>query len=122
VVHQILNICKYVSWKERKLSSADLKEIYGRVNSDYARYALNDFGKKSGNKYGYAVASWENNWKPLTSYFQFPLEIGKIIYTINVIESLNSGVRKFTKAKSLFPDGQALIKTVYLSTINIQKK
>jgi len=122
VVHQILNSCKYVSWKERKAFSADLKEIYGAVNRDSARYALNDFGKKWSSKYGYAVTSWENNWEALTNYFDFPLEIRKLIYTTNVIESLNSGIRKFTKAKSLFPDDQAALKAVYLSVMNIQKK
>ena len=110
VVHQIRNSCKYVSWKERKDFSADLKGTYGGVNGDSARYALNDIGKKWGSKYGYAITSWENNWKALTSYFDFPLEIRKLIYTTNVIESLSSGIRKFTNAKSLFHDEQAALK------------
>lgn len=104
VVHQIRNSCKYVSWKERKEFSADLKQIYGAVNKDAAQQALETFSRKWGSKYGYAIASWENNWEALTSYFDFPMEIRKIIYTTNVIESLNSGIRKFTKAKNLFPD------------------
>lgn len=122
VVHQIRNSCKYVSWKERKEFSADLKQIYGAVNKDAARHALESFSEKWGSKYGYAIASWENNWEALTSYFDFPMEIRRIIYTTNVIESLNSGIRKFTKAKNLFPDDQAAIKAVYLSIMNIQKK
>lgn len=122
VVHQIRNSCKYVSWKERKVFAADLKTIYGAVNRESALNALSDFGEKWGNKYGYAITSWENNWEALTSYFDFPLEIRKLIYTTNVIESLNSGIRKFTKSKSLFPDDQAALKAVYLSIMNIQKK
>jgi putative transposase len=102
VVHQIRNSCKYVSWKERKEFSADLKQIYGAVNKDAARYALEVFSDKWSSKYGYAITSWENNWEALTSYFDFPMEIRKIIYTTNVIESLNSGIRKFAKAKNLF--------------------
>ncbi|MGV3706348.1 MAG: IS256 family transposase [Arcticibacter sp.] len=122
VVHQIRNSCKYVSWKERKEFSADLKQVYGAVNREAARAALDAFTERWGGKYGYAITSWENNWDALTSYFDFPLEIRRIIYTTNVIESLNSGIRKFTKSKNLFPDDQAAIKAVYLSVINIQKK
>lgn len=122
VVHQIRNSCKYVVWKERKEFAADLKQIYGAVNKDAARAALDAFTVKWKSKYGYAILSWEKNWDELTSYFDFPLEIRKIIYTTNVIESLNSGIRKFTKAKNLFPDDQAALKAVYLSVMNIQKK
>ena len=122
VVHQIRNSCKYVAWKERKEFSADLKQIYGAVNREAARGALDVFTEKWSGKYGYAITSWENNWDALTSYFDFPLEIRRIIYTTNVIESLNSGIRKFTKSKNLFPDDQAATKTVYLSIMNIQKK
>lgn len=122
VVHQIRNSCKYVAWKERKAFAADLKQIYGAVNRDAARQALDNFKQKWNSKYGYAITSWEKNWETLTSYFDFPLEIRKIIYTTNVIESLNSGIRKFTKAKNLFPDDQAALKAVYLSVMNLQKK
>lgn len=122
IVHQIRNSCKYVSWKERKAFAADLKDVYGAINKESAKHALDDFGLKWGNKYGYAINSWENNWDALTSYFDFPLEIRRPIYTTNVIESLNSGIRKFTKSKSLFPDDQAALKAVYLSVMNIQKK
>ena len=92
------------------------------MNKDAARAALDDFTVKWKSKYGYAILSWEKNWDELISYFDFPLEIRKIIYTTNVIESLNSGIRKFTKAKNLFPDDQAALKAVYLSVMNIQKK
>jgi putative transposase len=122
VVHQIRNSCKYVAWKERKAFAADLKQIYGAVSRDGARHALDAFKQKWNSKYGYAITSWENNWEALTAYFDFPLEIRKIIYTTNVIESVNSGIRKFTKAKNLFPDDQAALKAVYLSVMNLQKK
>jgi len=122
VVHQIRNSCKYVSWKDRKAFVTDLKEVYGAVNRELARQALKDFEQKWGSKYGYAITSWQNNWDALTQYFDYPLEIRKIIYTTNAIESLNSGIRKYTTPKKLFPDDQAAIKAVYLAIINIQKK
>ncbi|MDB5024892.1 MAG: transposase [Mucilaginibacter sp.] len=122
VVHQIRNSCKYVSWKDRKAFVTDLKEVYGAINREQARHALASFEQKWGSKYGYAITSWHNNWDALTQYFDFPLEIRKIIYTTNAIESLNSGIRKYTSPKKLFPDDQAAIKAVYLAIMNIQKK
>ena len=122
VVHQIRNSCKYVTWKERKAFVSDLKDVYGAINRDQAWQALLAFEQKWGKKYGYAITSWQNNWDALTQYFDFPLEIRKIIYTTNAIESLNSGIRKYTTPKKLFPDDQAAIKAVYLAIINIQKK
>jgi transposase-like protein len=122
IVHQVRNSCKYVAWKERKEFNATLRQIYGAVNKNAAQYALESFKARWGIKYGYAVISWEHNWEALTNFFDFPVEIRRIIYTTNVIESLNSGIRKFTRSKNLFPDDQAAIKAVYLSIMNIQKK
>lgn len=122
VVHQIRNSCKYVVWKDRKQFADDLKSVYGAVNRDAAADALIEFEIKWGAKYGYAVKSWQNNWDRLTAFFDFPLEIRRLIYTTNVIESLNSTIRKYTKTKSIFPDDQAVMKSVYLAVSNIQKK
>lgn len=122
IVHQIRNSCKYVVWKERKQFSADLKTIYRAMNREAAADALAEFDLKWGKKYGYAVRSWQNNWEQLTAYFDFPVEIRTLIYTTNVIESLNSTIRKYTKVKTVFPDDQAVQKTVYLAICNIQKK
>jgi transposase-like protein len=122
VVHQIRNSAKYVPWKDRKAFMADLKLVYGAINKDHAYDALEDFDKKWGAKYAYAIRSWKANWEELTTYFDFPLEIRKIIYTTNVIESLNSGIRKYTKIKTVFPDDLSAQKAVYLAMSNIQQK
>ena len=122
IVHQIRNSCKYVVWKERKQFSVDLKTVYGAINRQAAADALVEFEQKWGNKYGYAVKSWQNNWDQLTAFFDFPMEIRKLIYTTNIIESLNSNIRKYTKVKTVFPDDQSVIKSVYLAICNIQKK
>ena len=74
------------------------------------------------NKYKYAVQSWQNNWENLTHYFNFPIEIRKIIYTTNTIENLNRGIRKYTKTKTQFTDDNAAQKAVYLAIMNIEKK
>ena len=71
---------------------------------------------------GYAIKSWKDNWEELTAYFDYPMEIRKIIYTTNAIESLNSGIRKYTKTKTVFPDDQSALKAVYLAVNNVQQK
>lgn len=122
IVHQIRNSCRYVVWKDKKEFTSDLKAIYTANNRDHAWDALIEFEKKWGQKYGYAVKSWKNNWEQLTTFFDFPMEIRQIIYTTNAIESLNSAIRKFTKTKNIFPDDQSALKSVYLSIVNVQRK
>ena len=122
VVHQIRNSTKYVVWKDRKQFVSDLKNVYGAINRDIAYDALEEFAKKWGSKYAYAIKSWRDNWDELTAYFDYPMEIRRIIYTTNAIESLNSSIRKYTKTKTVFPDDQAALKSVYLAIANIEKK
>ena len=122
VVHQIRNSCRYVVWKDKKEFVTDLKTVYGATNEQAAADALNEFEAKWGKKYGYAIQSWRNNWEDLTHYFQFPPEIRHIIYTTNVIESLNSGIRKYTRSKNIFPDDSSAMKAVYLAINNLEKK
>jgi putative transposase len=122
IVHQIRNSCKYVVWKDRKAFCADLKEVYSATNKEAAAQALELLDQKWGSKYKHALQSWRINWDNLTSYFDFPLEIRKIIYTTNTIENLNRGIRKYTKTKVQFTDDAAAQKAVYLAIINIEKK
>ena len=122
MVHQIRNSCRYVVWKDRKTFCADLKEVYAAPNKAAAAEAFKDFTGKWEGKYRYAIQSWQTNWENLTNYFDFPLEIRKIIYTTNSIENLNRGIRKYIKTKVQFPDDQAAEKAVYLAIMNIEKK
>lgn len=121
IVHQIRNSCKYVVWKDRKTFCVDLKEVYGAPTREAAEQALDNFEEKWGQKYRHAIQSWRSNWSDLTSYFDFPIEIRKIIYTTNTIENLNRGIRKYTKSKVQFPDDMAVQKAVYLAIMNIEK-
>ena len=122
IVHQIRNSCKYVVWKDRKTFCQDLKQVYAAPSKNLAAKALEDFAEKWNNKYRHAIQSWQNNWDNLTSYFDFPLEIRRIIYTTNTIENLNRGIRKYIKSKVQFPDDQSAEKAVYLAIMNIEKK
>ncbi|MBK7130535.1 MAG: IS256 family transposase [Crocinitomicaceae bacterium] len=122
VVHQIRNSCKYVSYKDRKEFSADMKHIYNAPNRDAAAIALDDLEKKWGGKYGYAIKSWRANWEELTAFLDFPVEIRKIIYTTNVIENLNGKIRKYTKNKLSYPTDDAVIKSVFLAIREATKR
>ncbi len=66
--------------------------------------------------------SHQNNWEKRTNYFDYPVEIRKLIYTTNTIENLNRGIRKYIKSKVQFPDDGAAEKAVYLAIQNIEKK
>ena len=122
VVHQIRNAARYVVWKDKKAFTADMKHIYNAPNKEMAALELERFAEKWNNKYPYAVQSWQRNWEELTVFFDFPLEIRKIIYTTNLIENLNGKIRKYTKNKMAFPTDDALKKSVYLVLMQITKK
>lgn len=122
IVHQIRNSCKFVPWAERREFAADLREVYSVANEKAASEALDRFDRKWGTKYAYAIKSWRSNWAELVVFLEFPPEIRHIIYTTNIIESLNSGVRKFTKTKTIFPHDDAAFKVVYMAVENIERK
>ena len=122
VVHQIRNSGKYVVWKDKKLFNADMKLIYTAATKEMAWQELKAFEQKWGQKYPYAIKSWQTNWDELTAFFEFPLEIRKIIYTTNLIENLNGKIRKYTKNKLSFPTDDAVKKSVYLALMEATKK
>jgi len=122
IVHQIRNACRFVVWKDRKAFTADMKEIYTAANRDVAQLALDQLETKWGQKYGYAIKSWRDNWEELTAFLDFPLEIRKIIYTTNIIENLNGKIRKYTKNKLSYPTDEAVLKSVFLAIMEATKK
>lgn len=122
VIHQIRNASKYVVWKDKKEFAKDQKDIYTAPTKQAAEAALKDFDKKWSQKYKYAVQSWQNNWDELTVFFEFPIEIRKIIYTTNLIENLNGKIRKYTKSKLSFPTDEAVMKSVFLAVREATKK
>jgi putative transposase len=122
IVHQVRNSTKFVSWKDRKKICSDLKKIYGAVNLDDAEYALEEFREKWENKYPAILRSWDANWPELTTFFEYPTEIRRLIYTTNAVEAYHRMVRKFTKTKAIFPTDDSIRKVVYLSVKEITKK
>jgi putative transposase len=122
VVHQIRNSCKYVVWKDRKEFARDMKDIYAAPNREAGALALDALDQKWSSKYGYAIKSWRNNWDELTAFYDFPMEIRKIIYTTNLIENLNGKIRKYTKNKMSFPSDDAVMKSTFLAILEATKK
>ncbi|WP_287827111.1 IS256 family transposase [Bacteroides sp.] len=122
IVHQVRNACKYVVWKDKKQFTTDMKNIYNAPNKEAAAAALEDLSVKWESKYSYAIQSWRKNWDELTVFFEFPLEIRKVIYTTNLIENLNGKIRKYTKNKLSFPTDDSVMKSVYLAVREATKK
>jgi len=122
VVHQIRNSAKYVVWKDKKTFTSDMKHIYTAPNEQAAKAAFDDFKQKWNDKYSYAVDAWTRNWAELMVFMDFPVELRKIIYTTNTIESYNRQLRKVTKNRSVFPTVTSLEKLLYLATKNIEEK
>ena len=97
-----------------------VKEIlYGTSN---ALTELENVKEIWGRKYPYAISNWENNWEDVSSFFQFPDDIRRIMYTTNIIEGLNRQYRKVTKTKSVFPSDASLEKMLYLASQNVTEK
>ena len=122
IVHQIRYTAKFVNYKDLKPFVKDLKAIYQAPSEDSTLRGLDELEEKWGKKYPSSVRSWRNNWPQLSTFLKYPEEIRKIIYTTNSIENFNRGLRKVTKAKSIFPSDDALFKSMYLAMIDITKK
>ena len=122
IIHQLRNSSKFVSYKDLKELMADLKRVYAAVDEQSAHDALDEFAEKWDNKYPKISKSWYENWVNLSTYFKFPQELRKLIYTTNAIEGFNRQIRKVTKAKSVFPTDDSLFKMLYLAMKDITKK
>lgn len=122
IIHQIRSSCRYVSYKDIKQFTADLKPVYKAPTEEIALAALDEFEEKWGKKYPLGVKSWRVNWNELSTMFKYPPEIRKLIYTTNAIENFNRQLRKVTKTKSAFVSDDALMKLLYLTTMQIVDK
>ena len=122
IIHQLRNSSKYVSYKDIKALMADLKKVYTAVDEEAALNALDAFAAAWDAKYSKISKSWYDNWANLSTYFKFPPELRKLIYTTNTIEGFNRQLKKVTKAKSVFPTDDSLFKMLYLAMKDITKK
>lgn len=121
IVHQIRSSTKYVSYKDIKTVVGDLKKIYTSVTLEEAEGNLAAFAEKWRKQYPSCVKSWEENWEILSTFFEYPLEIRRIIYTTNIIEGLNRQFRQITKNKPSFTNDDSLRRMLYLASQRIIK-
>ena len=122
IIHQIRNSTKFVSYKDLRQLMTDLKLVYAAPSEESALEHLEEFASKWDAKYPKISKSWKEHWTTLSTYFKYPEEIRKIIYTTNAIEGFNRQLRKVTKAKTVFPSDDSLLKMLYLATVDITKK
>ena len=115
IVHTVRHSLRYVGWKECKAVATDLKTIYRAPTEQAALQALAEFRQKWDGRFPTIAESWERIWDNLATFFDFPEEIRRVIYTTNAIESLNHSLRKVLKTKKAFPSEQALMKVLYLA-------
>ena len=122
IIHQLRNSSKYVSYKDIKALMADLKAVYAAVDEGSALDALDIFAETWDKKYPKISKSWRENWANLSTYFKYPVEVRRLIYTTNTIEGFNRQLRKVTKSKAVFPTDDSLLKMLYLAMTDITKK
>lgn len=122
IVHQIRNCLKYVSWKERKGLATDMKTVYAASTEEEAKVQMDRFEQKWQSIYPHVIKSWRTNWDTLTAFFRYPVEIRKVMYTTNIIESVNSKFRKATSARRLFPTDDAILKSLFMAAMELERK
>lgn len=122
IIHQIRNSIKYISYKNKKEFMRDLKQVYKAPTEEIALAQLDSLKEKWDVQYPMVIDSWYSNWDKLSTFFAYTEEIRKIIYTTNALEGFNRQLRKFTKAKTVFPTDDSLRKSLYLATECVMKK
>ena len=122
IIHQIRSSTRYISYKDLKHFTSDLKPIYKASTEEIALSSLKLLEEQWGKKYPLAVKSWYANWNELSTMFKYPPEIRTLIYTTNAIENFNRQLRKVTKTKSAFVSDEALMKILYIATMSIVEK
>lgn len=119
IIHQIRSSTRYVSYKDVKAFTAALKPIYKAPTEELALEALDELESAWGGKYPASIKSWRDHWDELATMFKYPEQIRRIIYTTNAIENFNRQLRKVTKTKSAFVSDDALLKQLYLVTMQV---
>lgn len=122
IIHQIRSSTRFVSYKHIKQLMSDLKKVYQAVSEDEALNNLILFKDKWGKIYPSCVKSWEDNWDILSTFFAYPPDVRKIIYTTNIIEGLNRQFRQITKNKPSFTNDDSLRKMLYLASQKIVER
>ncbi|HOX11238.1 MAG TPA: IS256 family transposase [Candidatus Moranbacteria bacterium] len=122
VVHQIRTSLRYVGSKNQKEFASDMKKIYTAPTIEKAELELTLFSEKWRERYAAAVKTWENNWETISTFFKYPPEVRRIIYTTNFIENVHRQLRKVSKNRGAFTSDDALKKLLFLTIRKSLKK
>lgn len=122
IVHKVRSSLRYVPAKQRKAVAVDLREIYSAPSVSAAELALDRFAERWDEHYPLISKLWRREWSLLTTFFDYPPEIRKVIYTTNAIESLNYSLRRVLKNRGAFPDDASVMKVLYLAIQRATKK
>jgi len=121
IVHLVRYCMNFVSWKDRKAVAADLRRIYQAATVEEAERRLAEFETKWNDRYPPIAQGWRRHWSRIIPFFDYPHEIRRVIYTTNAIESVNSGLRKISKNRNVFPNDDAVFKLFYLALKNMSQ-
>lgn len=122
IIHVLRNTLRYIATKNQKEVARDLKAVYSAPTEEAGLAELEKVEEKWGKKYPLPLKTWRQNWNNIATFFKYPEEIRKMIYTTNAVEALHRQFRKVTKSKSLFPNDDALKKMLYLAYRDLSKK
>jgi transposase-like protein len=117
VVHLVRNALRYASKRHWGAITRELKAIYTAPTVAAAEAEFDEFAHKWRDLYPAMVAVWERAWPEFVPFLEFPVELRKIVYTTNAIESLNARFRKAIRRRGQFPTEQAALKVLYLTAI-----
>jgi putative transposase len=122
IVHMVRASLNYATWKDRRQVAADLKSVYRASTEQQAEQELQEFTAKWGQKYPTIGKMWRDNWERVIPFFEFPVDVRRVIYTTNAVESLHMSLRKIIKTRGAFPSEDAAMKLLYLALRNVIAK
>lgn len=122
VVHVLRNAMRFVSYQDRKKIAASMRTIYTAPSLEAAQVALTDLDTEWGRQYPGVIDVWRRAWNEFIPFLDYPVELRRVVYTTNAIESINFQLRKVTKTRGHFPSDEAAMKLLYLGLRNISSK
>lgn len=121
VVHVVRSSLRFASKKHWGPIAKDLRAVYTAPTADAAEARFEEFEATWGGLYPAMIATLRRSWEHFIVFLRFPPAIRKVVYTTNMIESLNARFRQATRRRGHFPDDDSAIKVLYLVIRNPQQ-
>jgi transposase-like protein len=122
IVHLVRAALRYVSTSDSPEVAADLKKIYQADSVVEAEHELESFAAQWDAKYPTISRQWRLKWPHIVTMFEMPRPIRKVMYTTNLIESVNSVIRKFTRNRKQYPNRESALKMIYMAVNEASKR